>query len=180
MSEKIPPEGELELVRRFVNTTDPDTDRDELSTREDLVTWFNAHVGSVREVTAEDLRAAHAVREAVRQLLLANNAHGADVVGAGEVLDAAARRAGLAVHFTGGRAAIEPSRSGLDGALGRLLKIVAEAMADGRWRRLKACRADDCQWAFYDTARNGTRAWCSMAVCGNREKARRHRARHAS
>jgi predicted RNA-binding Zn ribbon-like protein len=27
---------------------------------------------------------------------------------------------------------------------------------------------------FYDTTRNGTRRWCSMAICGNRAKAHRH------
>ena len=51
-------------------------------------------------------------------------------------------------------------------------------MADGSWQRLKACRASDCQWAFVDTARNHSRSWCSMASCGNREKARAFRERH--
>jgi predicted RNA-binding Zn ribbon-like protein len=180
MSEKIPAEGDLELVRRFVNTLEADTGADELATRDELVTWFNANIGPVREVAAADLRTVHTVREALRQLLLANNAHDADVDSAGKTLDAAARRAGLAVRFRGGHAALIPTRSGINGVLGQLLKIVAEAMADGRWSRLKACRADDCQWAFYDTARNSKRAWCSMEVCGNREKARRYRARHAS
>ena len=42
----------------------------------------------------------------------------------------------------------------LTGALGRLLAIAAAAIADGTWTRLKACRAEDCRWAFYDHARN--------------------------
>ena len=45
--------------------------------------------------------------------------------------------------------------------------------------RVKICPADDCLWAFYDESRNGSRQWCSMAVCGNRAKARAHRARQA-
>jgi len=44
---------------------------------------------------------------------------------------------------------------------------------------MKACRADDCKWAFLDTAKNQSRAWCSMSSCGNREKMRAYRARHA-
>jgi predicted RNA-binding Zn ribbon-like protein len=52
-------------------------------------------------------------------------------------------------------------------------------MADGSWPRLKACRSDTCQFAFIDTARNRSRQWCDMAICGNREKARRFRSRHA-
>jgi predicted RNA-binding Zn ribbon-like protein len=45
--------------------------------------------------------------------------------------------------------------------------------------RVKICPADDCRWAFHDNSRNGSRQWCSMAVCGNRAKARAHRARQA-
>jgi predicted RNA-binding Zn ribbon-like protein len=50
-------------------------------------------------------------------------------------------------------------------------------MHDGSWSRLKACRDDACAWAFHDTSRSRTRTWCSMQVCGNREKARSFRAR---
>jgi predicted RNA-binding Zn ribbon-like protein len=40
--------------------------------------------------------------------------------------------------------------------------------------RVKHCENPDCVLWFFDTTRNGTRRWCSMAVCGNRMKARRH------
>jgi predicted RNA-binding Zn ribbon-like protein len=52
-------------------------------------------------------------------------------------------------------------------------------MADATWERMKACRADDCRWAYLDTARNRSRAWCSMRVCGNRAKVQAYRERHA-
>ena len=38
--------------------------------------------------------------------------------------------------------------------------------------RLKIC--PNCHWLFLDRSRNHSRAWCDMAVCGNRVKARRH------
>ena len=38
---------------------------------------------------------------------------------------------------------------------------------------VRECAARDCAWLFLDRSRNGTRRWCDMAVCGNREKARR-------
>jgi predicted RNA-binding Zn ribbon-like protein len=38
--------------------------------------------------------------------------------------------------------------------------------------RLKIC--GHCGWLFVDRSKNRSRAWCDMAVCGNREKARRH------
>ena len=40
--------------------------------------------------------------------------------------------------------------------------------------RIKRCENPACVLWFFDTTRNGTRRWCSMAVCGNRMKARRH------
>jgi predicted RNA-binding Zn ribbon-like protein len=42
-------------------------------------------------------------------------------------------------------------------------------------RRLRICR--NCDWLFLDRSRNGSRQWCDMAVCGNRQKARRHYSR---
>lgn len=38
--------------------------------------------------------------------------------------------------------------------------------------RLKIC--PNCGWLFIDRSRNRSRAWCDMAVCGNRAKASRH------
>ena len=67
---------------------------------------------------------------------------------------------------------------GVDGALGRLLAIVHDAIETGDWRRLKACRNDTCLWAFYDHSKNHSRHWCSMEVCGSQVKARTYRRRH--
>ena len=40
--------------------------------------------------------------------------------------------------------------------------------------RVRNCANPDCPFWFLDTTRSGTRCWCSMTVCGNRLKARRH------
>jgi predicted RNA-binding Zn ribbon-like protein len=53
-------------------------------------------------------------------------------------------------------------------------------MMDGTWGQLKACRNDRCQKAFYDTSRNHSGAWCSMAGCGSRDKARVYRHRRTA
>jgi predicted RNA-binding Zn ribbon-like protein len=173
--------GDLELVRAFVNTLDIEDGVDELADPSALERWFRTH-GLLRGrpgVGDEELLAARRLREAIRTLLLGNN--GVSVrKEAALVLSRTATRAGLAPIFDlDGNARLEPAASGMDGALGRLLAVVADAMADGTWTRLKACRADDCRWAFYDHARNRSRHWCSMAVCGNRTKARTYRRRHA-
>jgi predicted RNA-binding Zn ribbon-like protein len=143
----------LEEVRDFVNTADFEEGKDELAD------------ASAREV-----------REAIRVLLRAHNGVEADVATASELLDRASRRSGLRVGFSGGRLSFQSHERS---RVAHVLVAVAEAMADGSWSRLKACRSDTCQWAFIDNARNRSRQWCDMAVCGNREKARRFRSRHA-
>ncbi|WP_202919389.1 CGNR zinc finger domain-containing protein [Saccharothrix deserti] len=43
--------------------------------------------------------------------------------------------------------------------------------------RVRKCANPDCTLHFHDTSRTGKRQWCSMSVCGNRFKARRHHSR---
>ena len=72
---------------------------------------------------------------------------------------------------------LAPEAGGVDGAIARLLAIVAAAVEHGRWERLKACPRDTCRWAFYDHSKNRSGRWCRMEVCGNIEKARAFRER---
>lgn len=65
----------------------------------------------------------------------------------------------------------------VNAALASLLAAISASVADGTWSRLKACRNPGCQWAYYDSSRNRSRAWCSMETCGNRAKARAFRNR---
>jgi len=169
-----------ELVRDFVNTRDILDDGEELGSPAELVAWLDGRGltrGEVR-ASAADLRRALELREALRQLLLAHTGVEVELEAAFEVVDGAARRARIELCFEECAGALSPSAAGVDAALGRIVIAVHGAMADGSWERLKACRAQDCEWAFIDNARNHSRAWCSMRVCGNREKARVFRERH--
>jgi predicted RNA-binding Zn ribbon-like protein len=53
-------------------------------------------------------------------------------------------------------------------------------MTSPRLERLRRCGGDTCYWLFIDETKNCSRRWCEMAICGNRHKVRRHRARQAS
>ena len=176
-----PAPGALETVRSFVNTYDAGDGNEDLASPDDLLAWLARHdllgePGSSR-ATAADLRRGIDLREALRAHLRAHHGDALDA-GAAGVLDAAARRARLTLRFTGpDETALQPEAGGVDGALGRLLAIVTSAIADGTWRRLKVCPADDCQWAFYDESRNRSATWCDMRVCGNRAKVRGFRER---
>lgn len=164
----------------FVNTSDLETETDELATARELRDWLSAR-GLVEPGVPAPKAAEHehalALRESLRAIMLAHNGHSPDP-GATEALERTAQRGRLAVHFapdgTIGPAALG---SGVAGALARVLIPVAAGAADGSWERVKACRAEDCQWAFYDASRNRSGRWCNMAVCGNRHKVRAYRER---
>jgi predicted RNA-binding Zn ribbon-like protein len=40
--------------------------------------------------------------------------------------------------------------------------------------RLRPCANDECRLFLIDRSKPNTARWCSMAICGNRMKARRH------
>jgi len=166
--------GRLELVRAFVNTRDLEDGIEELDTPKAARAWLTRH-GLPAAADAERLRR---LRESLRELLLANNGQPHDG-GALDAVRAEAAAVALQVRFDeGGGSALVPAGNGADAVVAELLAIVHESMADGTWARLKACRSDTCEWAFYDRSRNRSGTWCSMAVCGNREKARSYRRRH--
>ena len=173
--------GQLEHVRQFVNTLDVETGTDELDAPAKLASWLAERdlLDARAEVGEAELRRAIELREALRMLLLANN--GAALDGhAIETLNRIASGAKLSVRFDPqGSPALAVKSSGPGAAVAPIVAVVYETMANGTWSRLKACRADDCQWAFYDRSRNRSGTWCDMAVCGNRAKARAYRDRHA-
>jgi predicted RNA-binding Zn ribbon-like protein len=175
--------GTLETVRSFVNTVDlEEPDKDELSSPDALASWLGENAlldeADAGAPSAADLRRAIELREGLRGLLLGHHGDHDVAPEAVAAVDAAARRAKLELRFAPeGAARVMPAASGVDGALGRLLGIVADAQAEGTWERLKACPWSTCQWAFYDHSRNRSGVWCNMAVCGNRAKAQAFRAR---
>jgi predicted RNA-binding Zn ribbon-like protein len=177
-----PAPGRLALVQAFVNTRDLEGGTDALTTPEDLAKWLRAAglIGRPVRVGAIDLAAAIELREALRSLLITNN-EGGLARDAWNVLDATAEAARLRLRFKGEtqRPELEPHVAGAAGALGALVAVVAAAMDDGNWNRLKACGRDVCRWAFYDHSAAQASVWCSMSICGNRTKVRRHRDRVA-
>ena len=175
-----PAPDNLALVQAFVNTNDIEGRRDELASPELMRAWLVDHglLDADEPVSADDFVGARAVREALRALAAANNdlPPTAEAV---ETLDRTVART-LAVQFTPGGGDLRPVKPGVDGALGRLLAIVLEAMREGSWSRMKACQRDVCRWVFYDHSRNRSSTWCAMSICGNRAKTRSYRLRRAA
>jgi predicted RNA-binding Zn ribbon-like protein len=173
---RAPAPGDLALVQAFVNTHyDLTAERggEILVDPEALTDWLAARglIAVRHRLDANDLARAVTVREGLRALAFANN----DQTLNSDVLDAMRRATAGAVteiriERDGPR--FVSAATGIDAAIGALLAITARAMIDGSWLRFKACPGRGCGWAFYDHSRNQSARWCSMRVCGDREKAR--------
>jgi predicted RNA-binding Zn ribbon-like protein len=156
----------LRAVQILVNTTDGHT-------RELLADWLEERGIAA---TADAVAATVDVREALRDLLIANTHGGTPPDDARSTIEQAAAQGRLSLRFRANLTLeLVPTAPGVEGALGGVLAVAYVAMQDGTWSRLKACR--NCRWAFYDYSRNRAAGWCSMSLCGNRLKTRAYRAR---
>jgi predicted RNA-binding Zn ribbon-like protein len=173
--------NDLELVSSFVNTLEKNTtvpDVEALDSPAALRSWMDAHgVPPGNELRPADVTRAIEFREAMRQLLSSNSGLALDDGALRRLRDAAEEGLIRVEVDSDGRAVARPAGTGVAALFARLLAAVADAQCAGTWERLKACAAEDCQWAFYDSSRNRSRTWCSMEVCGNRAKTRAYRAR---
>jgi predicted RNA-binding Zn ribbon-like protein len=179
MADRETATGVLGLVQAYVNTVDLQDGPEKLSDPTTLTAWLVAHrlMEAGHTATGGDLKHAIAVREAIRGVIGAGRGgtvYPLDVA----TLNEAAVASRLRVRFgPDGKARLEPEADGVVGAMGRLVAAVYAAMAEEDWARLKLCGEPACRWVFYDRSRNHSSRWCSMASCGNRQKARRFRER---
>lgn len=176
-----PAPGELVIVQGFVNTLDIETGVDEIGTKESLKAWL-VHHGLLpfnTTVSSQDFQAALSLREALRSLLLANNGK-AIRCSSQKQLNHLFLQYPLAVSLGLDNApSLSPVGHGLAGALGQILAQVVKAVGARTWPRLKACIEPTCNWVFYDSSKNYSGHWCSMSVCGSRDKARAYRRRRS-
>ncbi|GLY63797.1 CGNR zinc finger domain-containing protein [Amycolatopsis taiwanensis] len=147
-----------QLVVDFLNTLDVEETTDVLAEAAGWRRW-----AAERDLRADPLPAARAARDALRAAVGDPDARTGPL------------RAPVHIELSHGRPALVPAS-----AVGAVLAAAARLAVLGEWDRVKICPADDCRWAFYDQSRNRSRTWCSMRVCGNREKARNWRQRAGS
>ena len=130
------------------------------------------------------LRRAAVVREAVYGVLKASalgervspaslDALNAELPGALGALRIESKRAGFGWRFAHGDSDLTPM-------LAPVVRAAAELLTSADLQRVRECDSGTCFWLFLDTSKSGTRRWCDMKVCGNREKARRHHRRVTS
>jgi predicted RNA-binding Zn ribbon-like protein len=171
--------SEVLVILDLLNTLDLEDGSEKLTSPAALEAWLSDRdlIGPSDRLGSADLARVVELREALRDLLAARGGEGPDP-SALEALNRACRSVRLVVSFNlSGRPSLGPESGGIEGVLARLLAILHRSEAEGSLDRLKVCAEDSCRWAFYDQSRNRSRSWCSMAVCGNRNKARAFRSR---
>lgn len=173
----------IHLIVSFTNTLDIEAGTDIFQNRRGLLRWLVDQGMATPEdgVDLEDQVRLVEVRDAVRELIASDATEGTGL----RILEVANRAAGripLYLAFTAaGGVRLQPrATSPADHAIGAILVAVYRGHEDGLLARLKVCRNPGCRWVFYDRSKNQARRWCEMAVCGNRAKAVRFRARRKS
>jgi predicted RNA-binding Zn ribbon-like protein len=70
-----------------------------------------------------------------------------------------------------------PAEATLRRAWWPVAESAGELLAGRGVDHLGVCGNPGCGWLYLDTTKNHSRRWCSMALCGNAAKSRRHAAR---
>jgi predicted RNA-binding Zn ribbon-like protein len=138
------------------------TPRDELDTGRAGRAWLRAHGyrGSAGEW--------HAVR-ATRAALQAVVRGQQPAVSLGPLLDEVSYRPSVSDDGVRWRLDAPADRTAAVRAV-----LAWDALRRTRPGRLRACENSDCALFLIDRSKPNKARWCSMAVCGNRMKARRH------
>jgi predicted RNA-binding Zn ribbon-like protein len=132
-------------------------------------------------VTARDLTAAKALRQAIWDAAHARAARRTLPAAAVATINRAAATAPLVPELaTDGRTAgwAPPTRAAQ--ALSTLAREMIELLSGPLAERIRECASDNCPLVFVDSSRPGARRWCAMERCGNRHKLRALRARRAT
>jgi predicted RNA-binding Zn ribbon-like protein len=169
----------------FVNTRRERWRRDVecLLSVDDVVEWlFRARLLARRmRAPASVLGEARSLREAIDEGVRAAVEHRPPDLGALEIVDdwlaLAGSRPALLPDPAGQPVLTErPAADSPRRALGMVALDAARMLGRaGERERVRICASDTCSARFYDRSPAARRRWCSMALCGNQAKARRHR-----
>ena len=180
-NETAPAPGDLELLRAFLSLHDHASGTTaSFEPSAASLAWFlrtNGLLPGTAEIDGVDSEWVFSVREALIAKVRENMGEPPDPTVA-ERLNTCAVETGLRPRFDEPR--LDPTAGGVRGAAGVLLGIAFMAALDGSWQRLHFCADPECLTVFYDRSKNHSAKWCSMKRCGNRNKVRTFRERHAA
>jgi predicted RNA-binding Zn ribbon-like protein len=149
--------------------------REYLTSYDHLVVWAR-EAGLVEPAAAERLRKAGGGEKALARALRLRGAIYEACTDSGDeawdVVAAEAHRAATAARLTRGAGWVIPEEVGLELPVLEVARAAATLLSSDELAKVGRCPGHSCGWLFKDP--RGRRRWCVMAVCGNREKARRH------
>jgi len=131
------------------------------------------------EIPADLLDRGRALRAAVREAITARKAGGPVAVDVlNDYLQAYQTSPRLQRDDAGAMALVRvPRGDAMASLLGPVAEAAAELLAEGDFALVRQCEHPDCILWFYDRTKSHKRRWCSMAQCGNRQKAAKFRQR---
>src|SRR5215212_5295223 len=159
-----------------------------LVTPNDLGLWLERAqlLPAPPKVTRARLREARELREAIDACMQAALAHEAAPAAAVATIDGWLAHAGAPAQLVvaGDGTPVLGEREPADSVKGALAAVALDAArmlgTPAEAARIRVCASATCSARFYDRSPAGRRRWCSMALCGNEAKARRHRERSRS
>ena len=179
----------------LVNTVDWRTGsepKELLNSYSDLLRW-GRHTGLLKDQEARGLameaakhpkkasavlKRAHALRETLFRIFSAitdgRQADAADIESLNRSLSDALSRLRLRPTKEGCQWEWSGGDADLERVLWPVVRAAGELLTSESLNLLRQCPGEGCAWLFLDTSRNKSRRWCTMEVCGNRSKARRH------
>jgi predicted RNA-binding Zn ribbon-like protein len=122
---------------------------------------------AVREALYRVLDAASSGRKPAASDLVQVNAHVSSAF-SGAHLRSDRGRLELTFEHAGGPSLV-------DAILTPVMRAASDLLTTDAITRVRPCADASCAWLFLDTTRSGTRRWCDMKMCGNRNKVRRFR-----
>ncbi|GAB2525008.1 CGNR zinc finger domain-containing protein [Nocardiopsis aegyptia] len=165
-------------IERFTNTFDLESGRDDLADSDVLARWLvdNELVEPGTRVDAADHRACLDLRTGIREVLVATGEPDPHPLARADALLAELPVLVSLTSAVAGRPVLVPAPdlAPVRRACVRLALDWVDLVLTGRSVRLKRCAEHTCGWVFWDGSKNQSRRWCSMRVCGNRTKSRRH------
>lgn len=185
----------------FVNTlhwrgTDAPVER--LTTYDDLLAWATygnlmeaSQAARLREMAREQpaeaeriLRRAWTLREALHRIVTAERQRREsaedDVALLNGELGVALAHASLTRDGSGYRLGWRELDERLDAPLWQVTRSAADLLTSPLRAKMRLCANEECGWLFIDESKNGSRRWCSMALCGSRLKMRNYYRRKQS
>jgi predicted RNA-binding Zn ribbon-like protein len=130
---------------------------------------------------ADALRDAHALREAIHEVITARAERREPGAAAAEMLNRflgrALGRLRLGVEGDACSWTFVDQGDELDRMLWPVAWSAASLLTSADASLVRTCANEHCGWLFVDRSRNRSRRWCDMKGCGNMAKARRHYAR---